>query len=216
MRRGALLVSVLVACFSLIAASRALQVGSQEGTPGAGPAATPGAAVEVTLHDKDGQEVGTATLTEGADGVTIAVEVEGLAPGDHGIHVHETGVCDPAGERPFASAGGHYNPTGAMHGGPDDPDSHAGDLGNLTVEGEGGTPGAAETPAAGMTRFEITTDRFGLAELNDADGSALVIHADPDDLVTDPAGNSGARVACGVIFASTVTPEASPAATPSG
>ena len=130
------------------------------------------------------------------------------------------GACDPAGDTPFASAAGHYNPTGAAHGGPPatgatgSPEAadavgtpgaapgHAGDLGNITVD------------ASGAGQLQITTDRFRLAELGDADGSALVVHADRDDLQTDPSGNSGGRIACGVIVPSRDggTPVATPAA----
>lgn len=187
---------------------------AQDATPGAG-------ALDVALYDVEGQEVGRATLSEASEGdVMISVEIEGLPPGEHGIHVHGVGICDPSGDTPFASAGGHYNPTGATHGGPPTgeetgtpvaegamaspavPSGHAGDLGNITVDEDGkGT-------------LSITTDRFRLAELSDADGSALVIHADRDDLQTDPSGNSGARIVCGVIAPSTTgaTPVASPSA----
>ena len=204
MARTVNLISVLVV--ALLGA--VVETAAQEATPGASPAALE--AIDVVLRDVDGRDVGIATFAETPDGrVSIGVSVEGLTPGEHGIHVHETGVCDPGGDRPFASAGGHYNPTGAAHGGPPaatgamatpvvgaTPETmatpgvamgHAGDLGNILAD------------ATGQGRLDITTDRFRLAELRDADGSALVVHADRDDLVTDPAGNSGVRVVCGVI-----------------
>ena len=165
--------------------------------------------VDVVLQNVDGQAVGRATLGETPDGlVIIDASVDGLTPGEHGIHIHAVGVCDPAGDMPFASAGEHYNPTGALHGGPpsrgvaaspaaadamatpDPTRGHAGDLGNITVLSD-------ETG-----RLQITTERFRLADLGDADGSALVVHAQRDDLITDPSGNSGGRIACGVIFPS--------------
>lgn len=166
------------------------------------PAASPEAALEIELLNVDSEPVGSATLTEADGGVEIAVTVEGLEPGDHGIHIHEMGVCDPKGETPFASAGDHFNPTDAAHGpGPatpeaDAPEAHAGDLGNITV---------AEDGSGTLT---LTTDRVTLASdagnsLAGANGSALVIHADADDLVTDPSGNSGDRIACGVLFTPT-------------
>ena len=183
--------------------------------------ATPSApeSLDVVLHDVDGQEVLTATVTESPDGqVSIDVTVEGLAPGEHGIHVHETGVCDPAGEMPFASAGGHYNPTGATHGGPPagtggTPAATAGTATPGATMGHAGDLGNIQVDDAGMGTLQIQTDRFRLAELSDADGSALVIHANPDDLQTDPSGNSGGRIVCGVIAA----PQdgATPLATPS-
>jgi len=112
-------------------------------------------------------------------GVTDA---DGQAPGEHGIHVHETGACDPAGEPAFASAGGHYNPTGAEHG------RHAGDLGNIAANGDG------------TAAFREATAEFGLDELMDEDGAAIVIHAEEDE--NDPEGKSfGARIACGVLGA---------------
>ena len=178
---------------------------AQEVSPAASPAAME--VVDVVLRDVDGRDVGVATFTATPDGAaSIGVEVEGLTTGEHGIHVHEAGICDPAGEKPFTSAGGHYNPIGAAHGGPSravgsvpigtpedaatpgGSQGHAGDLGNILADDNG------------TGRLQITVDRFTLAELADADGSALVIHEGPDDLMTDPAGNSGGRIVCGVIF----------------
>lgn len=182
------------------------------------PAASPTAPIQVTLTDVAGAQVGTATLTQGADNVvTVSVTVQGLEPGDHGIHIHARGECNPAGERPFGSAGPHFNPTDVAHGGPpvagEQPAAspaptvgHAGDLGNITV-GEDGTG-----------TLEIRSGRFtlgqGEASLVDQSGSSLVIHANPDDLVTDPAGKSGGRIACGVISPNTVPPATPGAETP--
>lgn len=196
--------------------------GSGGATPGASPEGMIGDILQVTIDDASGEEVGLAQLTESADTVTVTVEVTDLTPGEHGIHVHEVGLCEPSGDEPFSSAGGHFNPTGASHGGPPDlttaalgatPEGtpepltgHAGDLGNITA----GQNGAGSVV--------VTTDRFtlspGEATLFDEDGSAIVIHADPDDLTTEPSGNSGARVACGVIAPAreTGTPAASPQA----
>jgi Cu-Zn family superoxide dismutase len=210
---------IAVMMFALAAGVIGLSLGAvaQEGTPGASPSAME--AVTVSLQDVDGQEIGLATFAETPDGqVSIGVSVDGLETGEHGIHIHETGVCDASGDQPFSSAGGHYNPTGTTHGAPagaagsvprgtpegqGTPDivtGHAGDLGNLQAADDG------------RARLQLTTGQFELAELNDEDGSALVIHADPDDLVTDPSGNSGARIACGVIFPPQEgTPAASPA-----
>ena len=137
-----------------------------------------------TLIDATGAEIGWATFVEDATGtVHVNVKVDGLSPGRHGIHIHRVGACSPD----FAAAGSHHNPLGAAHG------SHAGDLPNLDVN------------ANGRGRINATTDLATLSggplSVFDADGSALVIHADEDDLVTDPTGNSGARIACGVIAA---------------
>jgi len=183
-------------------------IAAQDATP----AASPTAGSEIAIQNVENEQVGTVTLNETDDGVAIAVTVEGLEPDDHGVHIHETGICDPEGDTPFSSAGDHFNPTDEVHGPghvtpetgatpdaatPDaDQESHAGDLGNITVADDGsGT-------------LTLTTDRVTLVSgdersLADDDGSALAIHADADDLTTDPSGNSGDRIACGVLFAPT-------------
>jgi superoxide dismutase, Cu-Zn family len=150
--------------------------------------ATSGLRGHTELKDKDGRVIGTALLQERSGGVLVRVEAKGLTPGLHAVHVHSVGKCEgPA----FASAGGHFNPTGKKHGLRSPEGAHAGDLPNMLIEKDG----------AG--RFETMTDSFTLSAgpltLFDNDGSALVIHAAGDDEVTDPTGNSGDRVACGVI-----------------
>lgn len=144
----------------------------------------------VRLHDAAGREVGWATLRQTDEGVRVALEVRGLAPGVHGVHVHAVGRCEPPG---FESAGGHFNPSGRQHGLSNPAGPHVGDLPNLTVDANG----------AGSLSHETSqlTLRPGPTSMYDADGSALVVHAQADDGVTDPSGNSGARVACGVIAA---------------
>jgi Cu-Zn family superoxide dismutase len=139
--------------------------------------------VEVRLFDVTMRQVGTATFTQTADGVTIEAEVMGMEPvaGDHGVHIHEMGVCEP----PFTSAGGHWNPTNEGHGIDNGP--HRGDLPNMAFYGNGGGT------------YMANTDQFTLAQLFDANGSAFIIHAAPDDYTTDPSGNSGDRIICGVI-----------------
>ena len=133
------------------------------------------------LKDAQGDIVATATLSDAPGGVRIALRASGLKPGAHGLHIHAVGVCAPPA---FTSAGGHFNPQNKKHGHKNPEGAHAGDLPNLTVGADG--TGSIETPAAGVA-------------LKDIAGLALVIHADPDDETTDPTGNSGARVACGVI-----------------
>ena len=140
------------------------------------------------LKNAAGEDIGVARFTEdGAGVVLVNVSVEGLSPGYHGIHIHEKGDCTP----PFAAAGGHYNPLGKQHGLNNTQGPHAGDLPDLKVN------------RAGTGQLNITTDRVTLSPgpttLFDADGSAIIIHAGPDDQMTDPAGNSGDRIACGVI-----------------
>jgi Cu-Zn family superoxide dismutase len=140
------------------------------------------------LRNAEGQVLGMAIFTQEAQGVRISVTVKGLSPGEHGIHIHSVGKCEPPD---FLSAGPHFNPTNKKHGLTNPEGPHAGDLPNL-VAGE-----------EGSAVYEHITDRVTLTpgelSLFDEDGSSLVIHAGPDDQMTDPAGNSGARVLCGVI-----------------
>jgi Cu-Zn family superoxide dismutase len=154
--------------------------------PLAAAAATPGAVA--TLKDADGKEVGKATFASVKQGVKIQVTVAGLTPGKHGIHLHEAGKCDPPD---FKSAGAHLNPAQKHHGLANPEGPHEGDLPNLVV-GKDGKAKASFT-AKGATLGE------GKGSLLGPEGTALVIHADPDDEKSDPAGNSGARIACGVV-----------------
>jgi Cu-Zn family superoxide dismutase len=128
-------------------------------------------------------------------GVALTIRVTGLTPGAHGIHVHAVGTCDPAGATAFASAAGHFNPGSKQHGRMNPNGWHAGDLPNITVDAAG--QGSLVTVAESLTLDTAP------AALLDADGSAIVVHANQDDERTDngPAGpgNSGARIACGVI-----------------
>ena len=178
-------VSVLISILAVVLAGHVAVAWTTTLAQPATPPPTLGTTAAATLQDTAGKTVGTALLAEWPDGtVYLFVVALGLAPGDHGVHAHETGACDPGGEKPFTSAGGHFNPTGTEHG------AHAGDLGNITAD------------ADGLARFELTTDRFALATgatpLLDADGAAIVLHANPDQ--NDPEGKSfGGRIACGVL-----------------
>lgn len=149
------------------------------------------------IKDAQGHVVGAATLTDGAGGVRLQVQVRGFtaaAAGEHGIHLHAVGTCEAPG---FTTAGGHFNPAAKKHGLNSAEGAHGGDLPNLIIAADGS--GAYE---ATNDRITLTT---GTAQaLFDADGAAIVIHAGPDDYVTDPAGNSGARIACGVLQAAQV------------
>lgn len=140
------------------------------------------------LKNASGQTIATATLTSVPGGVRILMEAKGLPPGAKGVHIHEVGKCEAP---QFTSAGAHFNPDKKQHGTMNAAGPHAGDLPNITVGPDGNG------------RLETTTDRVtlgaGATSVFDADGSALVIHAGPDDFMTDPTGNSGGRTACGVI-----------------
>lgn len=140
------------------------------------------------LRDAQGTVVGAATLNEVPGGVKIDVQVSGLKPGEHGFHIHAVGKCEP---RAFTSAGAHFNPYGKKHGHKNPEGAHAGDLPNLTVGADG--TGSLDVTAVGVT---LTPGRASLLQPG---GASLVIHADPDDEKTDPAGNSGARLVCGVM-----------------
>lgn len=131
------------------------------------------------LSDVSGQPVGKVSFVRGPDGVAMTVEVRNLPAGTHGIHLHAVGLCDPPA---FQTAGPHFNPAGKKHGRKNPEGPHAGDLPNLEVAPDG--TGKLEATIPGGT---------------DVIGRSVVIHAGPDDEMTDPAGNSGARIACGVV-----------------
>lgn len=142
------------------------------------------------IINAQGTKIGTAKLKAVKDGVEVSVKVEGLTAGDHGFHVHTVGKCEgPA----FASAGGHFNPTGAHHGVNNsmDPHPHLGDMPNLTVGADG--KGSATVVLKGVTLGD------GANSLFHDGGTSIVIHAKADDLMSDPSGNSGDRIACGVV-----------------
>ncbi len=150
---------------------------------------SPPPAAVAHLADAGGRVVGNAVFLQERGGVRILVDVNGVTPGTKAVHIHQTGRCDPPS---FESAGAHFNPTNAEHGTSNPRGPHAGDLLNITVD------------STGRGHMEVTATRVslekGTGSLFDADGSALVLHEDPDDMRTDPAGNSGARIACGVIL----------------
>lgn len=143
---------------------------------------------QATLHTPAGVEVGTATLYQVERAVRIDLRVHDIPDGEHGLHFHTVGRCEPPD---FASAGGHLNPDGKNHGVKNPEGPHAGDLPNVIVRGGQSTGWTAST-------LRVTNDA-GPAGLFDGNGTALVLHATRDDEMTDPSGNSGARIACGVI-----------------
>lgn len=137
----------------------------------------------------DGKAIGSAVLTQTDKGVKIELELSGLTPGSHAFHIHETGKADPPD---FKSAGGHFNPMGKQHGHDNPMGSHAGDLPNI------------EVPASGSVKLtvyahDVTLEKGPANSLFKPGGTSFVIHAGPDDNVSDPSGNAGSRVACAVI-----------------
>jgi len=139
--------------------------------------------------DKDGRILGTASFRETRLGVRIEVNVRDVLPGKHAMHVHAVGRCDPP---EFTTAGAHFNPNGAKHGLAGSTHAHAGDLPHVVVGSDGRGSVSFVAPHLSLNRAASNGLAFG-------QGTAIVIHASSDDEKTDPSGNSGARVACGVI-----------------
>jgi len=139
-----------------------------------------------TLAPTAGSTVaGNVAFAQKGDKVTVTARVTGLSPGGHGFHIHEKGDCSAADG---ASAGGHFNPMGKAHGNPDSPDHHAGDMPMLQADASGNASLTAEL--TGVSIGSGATDILG---------KAVIVHKDPDDYKTQPTGNSGARLACGVV-----------------
>lgn len=141
------------------------------------------------IKDGNGQNVGAAKFKAVKSGVEMSVKVMNLSPGVHAIHIHEAGKCDAPD---FKTAGGHFNPASRKHGMQNPEGHHAGDLPNLTVDPKG--KGAFKS-----TTQDVTLAGDGPTSLFRAGGTSVVIHEKADDMKTDPAGNAGARIACGVI-----------------
>jgi Cu-Zn family superoxide dismutase len=189
--RPAVALGLIAACSSPPAQTVPVATSPTPSPPVARPAPAPRSAASfrtatATIRDGAGARIGEATFTDSYAGLIIAGSVEGLGIGAHGIHIHEAGKCEP----PFATAGGHYNPEKHKHGFRSAEGHHLGDLPNIDV------------PPSGRLRFEfLLTDVTlrGPHGLLDGNGASIVIHTTRDDFATDPAGNSGARLACGVI-----------------
>lgn len=171
-------VAALAACSGEGADSEAVDVAPTSGEP-----------TNVELVGNDGTMIGSVAISQDANGTTLGLSVDGgLEEGMHGVHLHEAGSCELPD---FTSAGGHWNPEGKEHGRDNPKGSHVGDLANLAVDADG----------KGSSTFlvENVLVEGGAFALADADGTALVIHAGPDDYMTDPSGDSGARVGCAVL-----------------
>jgi Cu-Zn family superoxide dismutase len=152
----------------------------------AGCASTSGPTATATLAPTTNQTAkGTVRLTELGDGsVRVEVDLTGVPPGVHGFHIHDKGECGPDG----MAAGGHFNPANAQHGAPNAPSHHAGDFGNVTADANGNVKTSFNTRAVTVSPSSSS-----------AVGHAVILHANPDDLATQPTGNAGGRIACGVV-----------------
>lgn len=137
------------------------------------------------LKDADGKDVGKVTLIAVPSGVLLAVDLTDMPPGDHGFHIHSIGKCVAPD---FKTAGGHFNPEEDEHGLLNEAGPHAGDMPNIHV------------PASGKLRVEVLNQSVNLGMgLLGGEGTAIVVHQGPDDYVSNPAGDAGPRIACGVI-----------------
>jgi len=143
---------------------------------------------KATLKDKDSKDVGSATLTETPAGVLIGLSVKGLPAGEHAFHVHGIGKCEP----PFLSAGGHFNPEKKKHGIMAADGAHAGDMPNLHIPANGEL-------VVEVLNAAVTLEKGKANSLFGPEGTALIVHAAKDDYKTDPTGEAGGRIACGIV-----------------
>jgi len=147
-------------------------------------AAGPSRAIAVVNPTEGNKVHGLVTFTKVGDSVKVVAEINGLTPGKHGFHIHEFGDCS---SKDGAAAGGHFNPAGKPHGAPTDANRHEGDLGNI------------DAGADGKAHLDLTDSVLKLDGAGSIIGRGLIVHANADDLKTQPTGNAGGRLACGVI-----------------
>lgn len=143
---------------------------------------------KATLKDAAGKEVGSAQLSQTPHGVLVRLTLKGIPAGEHAFHIHQTGKCEP----PFTTAGGHFNPGNKKHGIMVADGPHAGDMPNLHIPSDGNL-------AIEVVNAAVTLDKDKPNSLYKPEGTALIIHAGKDDYKTDPTGDAGGRIACGVI-----------------
>lgn len=192
--------AALGAAFLLAACSKSDDAATKDSAMAADSAAaltldstsTSGASASVTAKvvDAGGRELGVLTFADAGAAISVDGTLRGLPPGVHGLHIHAVGRCEGPD---FASAGPHWSPTPKQHGSTNQAGPHHGDLMNLTVGADSSVVVKMSTPAGSLR---------GENPLLDADGASIVIHATADDYKTDPSGNSGARIACGVVSGS--------------
>jgi len=182
MRAGLILASVILTAIAVLSGGNSFAAT----TKSSGSASKAAGKAHATLESKSGSTVtGKADFVEKSGGVEISVEISGATPGMHGVHLHQNADCSAADA---SSAGGHFNPDNAQHGAPDAASHHGGDLGNITIGANG--KGKLKIFVKGLT---VAAGDHSVV------GRSVVVHADPDDLKSQPAGNSGKRVACGAI-----------------
>ncbi len=169
-----------------LAAAALTACGGHARGPGGEPLPDPIATAD--LENPAGKQIGVASFSETAGGARLGLSVSDLPPGEHGMHLHQSGSCTPP---KFESAGGHFNPSRKKHGSENPDGPHAGDLPNLNVRPDGSAD----------TSFTVSRDLLGSGpgSILKSGGAAVVIHAKPDDYRTDPSGASGDRIACGVV-----------------